>query len=337
MYFIEFENVRLLLKKCSGFNFRPPLNSVWCCGLCPAMHPVCYWTPSGFILRRSLNPSNADENFGSLWKRRSAEASRSIAVEIESEQASLPAYHYCKQFGGIQNAFTYTLKDERKFVLFEYDSELSIDGIYKHSAFKANATPWQNQFLKLDASKLRDCENQQTPDIPIKQCTVLRVPVRPLIQATQTITEQILLLHEHMSINDVSIRLRFLATRQAQRILNEFLANEFPRAVIYPFGSSLSGVGKMGCDLDMSLKFENRDFSGDPNAGKPFAFYGKEVAIDDTKRNFEGRQVKLIASVFDLFLAGSSAVDSFHNARVPIVRYYDRNIRCSVDISALNT
>lgn len=279
----------------------------------------------------------SDENFGELWKRRSAEASRSIAVEIESEQSSLPAYHYCKQFGAIQNAFTYALKDERKFVLFEYDNESSIDDIYKHASFKANATPWPNQFLKLDSSKLKDCESQQTPDIPIKQCTVLRQPIKPLIQPTQTITEQILLLYNQTSINDVSIRLRFLATRQAQRILNEFLPNEFPRAVIYPFGSSLSGVGKMGCDLDMSLKFVNRDFGGEPNSTKTFAFYGKQVVKpEETKKEFEGRQVKLIASVFDLFLAGSSGVESFHNARVPIVRYYDRNIRCSVDISALN-
>lgn len=289
------------------------------------------------MLHHSLNPSNLDENFGDLWKRRSAEASRSIAVEIEFDHLKLPAYHYCKQFGAIHNAFTYTLKDQRKFVLFEYDNKTSIDEIYKHSSFKANATPWQNQFLKLDSSKLRDCDTQETPEIPIKQCTVLRMPIKPIIEESQTINDQILLMYNHMSINDVSVRLRFLATRQAQRILNEFLGNEFPRAVIYPFGSSLSGVGKIGCDLDMSLKFFNQDFSGEPNSIKPFAFYGKEVEKDETRKGFEGRQVKLIASVFDLFLAGSSAVDSFHNARVPIVRYYDRNIRCSVDISALNT
>lgn len=135
----------------------------------------------------------------------------------------------------------------------------------------------------------------------------------------------------------MSIRLKYLATRQAQNILNQFLSSEFPRAVIYPFGSSLSGFGKMGCDLDMALKFKNRDFSGGPDATRrPFEFSAKQVEKDGTVREFEGRQVKYIASVFDHFLAGSSSVESFHNARVPIVRYYDTNVRCSVDISANN-
>lgn len=226
-------------------------------------------------------------------------------------------------------------KDDRKFILFEYEKKEAINNIYKGAAFKSSATPWPNQFLKIHSTKLQNTANQSI-DTPIKQGTTQKSSILSILQAAETVDEQILLLYKHLSINDLSIRLKYLATRQAQNILNQCLSNEFPQAVIYPFGSSLSGFGKMGCDLDMALKFKNRDFSGDQDRSRPFEFSGKLVEKDGTRKEFEGRQVKYIASVFDHFLPGSAGVESFHNARVPIVRYFDKNVRSCVDISANN-
>lgn len=245
------------------------------------------------------------------------------------------AYHYCQQFGAIQNAFSYHHKNQRQFILLEFDHEQAIDRVSAHSTFRADATPWPNQFLKLHSSKL-PATTGASIDAPIRPSVVRRSPVAAILQSADTIEQQILLFYRHLSINDVSIRLKFLASRLAQRILNQFLGDEFPGAIIYPFGSSLSGFGKLGCDLDMALKFRNRDFGGTPHARQPFEFYGKEVEVDGTAKAFEGRQVKYIAAMFDHYLPGSSRVESFHNARVPIVRYFDTNVHCSADISANN-
>lgn len=46
------------------------------------------------------------------------------------------------------------------------------------------------------------------------------------------------------------MRLRFLTARQVEMCL----LGLFPNAIAYPFGSSVNGFGKMGCDLDLVLR-----------------------------------------------------------------------------------
>lgn len=54
-------------------------------------------------------------------------------------------------------------------------------------------------------------------------------------------------------LNDTGIRLRYLVARQ----IETSLAGIFPKASAVPFGSSVNGYGKMGCDLDVVLKFHD--------------------------------------------------------------------------------
>lgn len=57
-------------------------------------------------------------------------------------------------------------------------------------------------------------------------------------------------LHEVTKLNDLGIRLRFLTARQVELAV----AGMFPDAIAYPFGSSINGYGRMGCDLDLILR-----------------------------------------------------------------------------------
>lgn len=58
-------------------------------------------------------------------------------------------------------------------------------------------------------------------------------------------------LHRLTKLNEVGTRLRFLTARQVE----EALIGMFPDANAMPFGSSVNGCGKMGCDLDLVLRF----------------------------------------------------------------------------------
>lgn len=65
-------------------------------------------------------------------------------------------------------------------------------------------------------------------------------------------------LYTTTKLNDVGIRLRFMVARQIETALSGI----FPNMVVYPFGSSVNGFGKMGCDLDLVLRLnENRSVS----------------------------------------------------------------------------
>lgn len=60
-------------------------------------------------------------------------------------------------------------------------------------------------------------------------------------------------LYEKTKLNDLGTRLRFLTARQVELAVSGM----FPDAIAYPFGSSINGYGKMGCDLDLILKLDS--------------------------------------------------------------------------------
>lgn len=62
-------------------------------------------------------------------------------------------------------------------------------------------------------------------------------------------------LYNLTKLNDTGIRLRFLVTRQIECVLSGI----FPKAVALPFGSSVNGYGRMGCDLDIVLKLHDSE------------------------------------------------------------------------------
>lgn len=275
------------------------------------------------------------ENFGDLTRKRMSEARRSIAIEVESHNLYKNVYNYCKQFGVIKNAIAYTMKDERKFVFLEYDNEDAISETMKYIGFQSNVVPWKNRFVQLRNSKLRD-ENNQSVDIPLQYGIIREQPVAHILQEAETIDEQAILLYNHTCLTDISLRLKFLGALQAQDVVQYFLNYMFPNAEIFPFGSSLNGYGKLGCDLDMALRFDRSAERFDVNADEPLQFYGKDLEVGEELRKLEGRQVKCAASIFDYVLPGTSQMMSVHNARVPIVRYFDTNIHCSIDLSVNN-
>lgn len=60
-------------------------------------------------------------------------------------------------------------------------------------------------------------------------------------------------LYDKTKLNDLGTRLRFLTARQVELAV----IGMFPEAIAYPFGSSINGCGKMGCDLDLILKLDS--------------------------------------------------------------------------------
>lgn len=274
------------------------------------------------------------ESFGELIFRRQAEALRSVMLEVDKPDICGQVYHHCKQFGGIRNAFLYTLKDERNLMLLEFENVDAVKEIFKYSGFQTNTVKWPNRVLSVRNGKLNQSLSK---DAPIKRENAIEPPVANILRNANTFDEQVNLLYEHTRLTDLAIRLKFITALQAQVVVNEFLDDIFPNAKIYPFGSSVNGFGRIGCDLDMALQYDQAaNSTDDENQNQPLAFQGKETTASEELKTLEGRQVKCIASLIDYFLPGTSAVSAFHGAKVPIVRYFDTNIHSSIDISVIN-
>lgn len=66
------------------------------------------------------------------------------------------------------------------------------------------------------------------------------------------IDQQITSLTDAYQLTEENSRLRFLVCS----LLKDIAAAYFPECTIKPFGSSVNGFGKLGCDLDMFLDLD---------------------------------------------------------------------------------
>ncbi|CAG4992472.1 unnamed protein product [Colias eurytheme] len=128
----------------------------------------------------------------------------------------------------------------------------------------------------------------------------------------ETVSQQIQLLYDRTKLNDMDVRLRYMVARQLEVVINSLYAN----IAIQPFGSSVNGFGKMGCDLDLVLTNSVTQEMMDQNRRLVYQ-----------ERKYEGgrspwqRHMELVASLLELRIPGAARVTRILNARVPIVKY----------------
>ena len=67
------------------------------------------------------------------------------------------------------------------------------------------------------------------------------------------IDHQVLSLMSAYQVTEENTRLRFLVCS----LLKDIAAAYFPECHVRPFGSSVNGFGKLGCDLDMFLDLDS--------------------------------------------------------------------------------
>lgn len=269
-----------------------------------------------------------------ISKRRS-QVQRSIIVKVENVDLSSNVYHYCKQFGEIKTAIAYSMKKtDQNLVLLEYEHENSVREAFKFCGYSKSGTPpWDNRYLALRKSALAEPISK---DAPLQYDCVDFASAAHILSKAESIEQQILLMYEHTGVNELATRLKFMGLIEAETIVNHFMPSIFPNARIHPFGSTLNGFGQRGCDLDMILHHDKPVTTSENESS--INFYNRNIGqTDEDCKLLAGRQVKCMSALIDHYLPNISQVSAFSGARVPIVRYYDLNVPCSVDISVMNT
>lgn len=275
------------------------------------------------------------ESFKDVVFKRRSEAKRSIIVRTDNLTECANVYHHCNQFGAIKNGIAYSMKNDQNFILLEYEIEDSVHEAFRYCGFSISSPQWQNQYLQLRQSALR---NTHSKDAPLQYSSVDFKSVANILNEAESIEKQILLLYEHSGVNDLATRLKFMSAMQAENIVNHFMSSIFPDAKLYPFGSTLNGFGLRGCDLDMILHYD-RDAKGmfeSNNTSSMLQFYNRCHNTEDELKARAGRQVKCMSALIDHYMPGIGQAIAFSTARVPLVRYYDNSVPCSVDLSIMN-
>ncbi|KAG6590702.1 Poly(A) polymerase [Phytophthora cinnamomi] len=109
------------------------------------------------------------------------------------------------------------------------------------------------------------------------------------------------------------------AKRAVRRRVQQLLKQQWPTCRVLPFGSSESGLGFGGCDVDLGIYFE-------------------DVDVDAQGQFSPQERVELLATACER-LAGAFQVQEFvRHARVPVIKLWDpkRQVACDVCIGGVN-
>ncbi|XP_067637405.1 poly(A) RNA polymerase, mitochondrial [Eurosta solidaginis] len=294
--------------------------------------------------RRTATNEKEKLTFNDMMQQRQQQATSSIVVQVQSEKSFPELYNYCASYGQILSAHHYRVQheDDQHYILLEFASTQEATAAISASVYndELSGVPAHSPFLwfKATSSKraLKAAAQATTGLLNITDGTekLDNFVLNDLLCAAPTLDEQILVLHQRTQLNDLGVRLRFLAALQVQQAVSGM----FPYANAHPFGSSVNGFGKMGCDLDLILRFD-REVVGDVNLKKRanegrLVFHAKENLTNG--RSQTQRQMEIIGDMLHLFLPGVSHVRRILQARVPIIKYHHEHMSLEVDLSMSN-
>ncbi|XP_018567191.1 poly(A) RNA polymerase, mitochondrial isoform X2 [Anoplophora glabripennis] len=252
-----------------------------------------------------------------------AEARRSILVQVQSALSYKELHTYCSSIGTVRNMFHYTTGVEpMHFIIVEFSKESDVTNILSTSSYVEDiqAVPTQSQFLWF-----RAC-NRKLGKLKQSKSAKLSTENGTEIVMENVMSEQMKILHSITKLNDVGSRLRFLTARQIESTFSSM----FPYVCVYPFGSSVNGYGRMGCDLDLVLRLLDKK----DNAESRLVFHSK--APSGSERSTNQRHMEAIGDLIHLFLPGCSQVRRILQARVPIIKYHQQLTDVECDLSMAN-
>uniref|UniRef100_A0A1B0CAQ6 Putative polya rna polymerase isoform x2 n=1 Tax=Lutzomyia longipalpis TaxID=7200 RepID=A0A1B0CAQ6_LUTLO len=267
-----------------------------------------------------------------IIEKRRKEASRSVVVQVYSENSYPELHSYCSQFGQIKEAHHYAINqygENLNYILLEFSEIESAQAAVQSSCFARDAQvlPVQSSFLYFGKGKPIKCTKDAKLATVNGSSVTSNEELHEWLQMASSIDDQLKILCSATKLNDLGTRMRFLAAQQIEKSLTGM----FPYAKVLPFGSSINGFGKMGCDLDLILEL---DEANRPNYSSRLIFHSKELT--DARYQIQ-KCMEKIGDVVELFLPGISNVRRILRARVPIVKYKHEFLDLEVDLSMTNT
>lgn len=283
------------------------------------------------------------KNLEQIVTERKSQASRSIVVQVASEKSFDNVYQHCSQFGNISNAFFYAGPKSQNHILLEFETSDSVNEALQSSRFPPDGgIPVKSQFLWLrntpNTSKLQQIEPTIELNVSDKTDQPSNDNLVNILRKADSISHQMKLFHENTRLNELSTRLRYLGVQQIELALSGIFLNP----VVWPFGSTVSGFGKLRSDLDMILQYNNTNKLCEWNlTNKRLMFHVKSFgsnhgADSHYQRELIQGHIRVIGSICENFLTGINDVKKIYTARVPIIRYSHEYLNISADISLLN-
>ncbi|XP_037613210.1 poly(A) RNA polymerase, mitochondrial isoform X3 [Sebastes umbrosus] len=268
-----------------------------------------------------------------LKAERQEQAERSVLISCPSRTSEKKFLKYLSRHGDIKKYFFY--ESYGVYAVVEFANRESVasllEGVAIPSVSHESTVPFKSRLLSLRSLGAAESPNQQSGQLCQPQTTI---PINELIQRLSTeesIDQQITSLTDVYQLTEENSRLRFLVCS----LLKDIAVAYFPECTIRPFGSSVNGFGKLGCDLDMFLDLDG--ISGRnikmPNSGLSLEYQMKRAT---SERSVTQSILSVIGECVDQFGPGCVGVQKILNARCPLVRFAHQPSGFQCDLTANN-
>ncbi|KAJ8278061.1 hypothetical protein GJAV_G00083400 [Gymnothorax javanicus] len=300
-----------------------------------------------FYLRRKVSSKSAtavidsaarkevkDEpkSFATLHEERREQAERSVLINCPPAISETKFLKHLSRHGNIANCFFY--ESFGIFAVVEFSEKDSVASLREATSIPTNqhetAVPFKTRLLSLRANNSKLSNFQ--PSVQLRKQTTIGVNELILkLSQEACIDQQLYSLMEEYQLTEENICLRFLVCS----LLKDIAAAYFPECIIKPFGSSVNGFGKLGCDLDMFLDLDAVSGRTVKQVGGGFSL---EYQVKKTSSERAATQsiLSVIGECVDQFGPGCVGVQKILNARCPLVRFAHQPSGFQCDLTTNN-
>ncbi|XP_071753043.1 poly(A) RNA polymerase, mitochondrial isoform X1 [Centroberyx gerrardi] len=283
--------------------------------------------------REETEAKDGRRSFSAVQAERQEQAERSVLISCQSKTNEKKFLKYLSRHGDIKKCFFY--ESYGVYAVVEFANQESVASLHEATAIPRvnheSMVPFKSRLLSLRSLGPADTTDSKAGQPCQPQTTI---PLNELIQRLsreESIDQQITSLTEAYQLTEENTRLRFLVCS----LLKDIAAAYFPECTIRPFGSSVNGFGKLGCDLDMFLDLDG--ISGRnikmPKAGLSLEYQMKQA---NSERAVTQSILSVIGECVDQFGPGCVGVQKILNARCPLVRFAHQPSGFQCDLTANN-
>ncbi|XP_041824897.1 poly(A) RNA polymerase, mitochondrial isoform X2 [Melanotaenia boesemani] len=307
------------------------------------LQKVNTFLPRGFVTDAARAPVEAggrgqtdekDErkSLNTFLVERQEQAERSVLISCQSRTNEKKFLKFLSKHGDIKKHFFY--ETYGTYAVVEFASRECVSSVLDTAAIPSGSheamLPFKSRLLSLRNLSLVDSSNQQSG---LKCQPQTTIPINELIQRLsreESVDRQIISLTEIHQLTEENSRLRFLVCS----LLKDVAAAYFPECSIKPFGSSVNGFGKLGCDLDMFLDLDS--ISGWNVKPKSGLFLEYQMKRANSERAVTQSILSVIGESVDHFGPGCVGVQKILNARCPLLRFAHQPSGFQCDLTANN-
>lgn len=269
-----------------------------------------------------------------MIRSRKQEAEKSLVIQVNSENSYQELFNYCSQFGEIKSAFHYKIPEgENHFILLEYQDKAGCADALRDCRFndETPGVPVTSPFVWFKAAKNKKAAAKAEVLPPALRCEDTRliedIHLNDMLRSAVSLDDQMLILYRQTCLSDLGTRTRFLAAKQLETAFKGI----FPNVQAYPFGSSVNGFGKTGCDLDLVLCVQDERLSVSDSR----LIFHTKTNLSNVRSQTQ-RQMEVVGDILHLFLPGVTNVRRILQASVPIIKFNHECLHLDVDLSMSN-